>query len=582
MSLSSSRVASSKRALAYLPAILTLLLLTFVCFFRLNHPPLIDLVDEGLYASAARHMVESGDWITPHVSSSVFLEKPPLMFWAEASFIRIFGATPMAARLPSALAAFLTSLALYYWARRKGIPGVGWLAAAVYAVCPLVAIGLARLAMLDSMLTLWLTLAMIGWIEGYGGDRRGYFLMAAAMGLAVMTKGLIGIVLPSVAFLAWLTVRRDWAALRNVPWLAATALFLLIVLPWHLAAWKANGNFFLREYVVHQQVQRFLGQDFGHNKPFWYQVPVLIEGMFPWSAFVPVAWWLAIRRGRRSDKRSLDCSLAMWAVAAAMIFVFFSLSVSKLPNYLLPALPALALLCAARLNALSRERRKLSRLEPAIVGLCGAALGGLSLAVGILGWRWRAAPLDPSAIAKAVGKFFNWKERSESVDILWQKLAPITEFAPLWIALGVVLLTVSILIVASRRDARRIFVCGMLMNLSLIVLIVHVLVPAWAKREIEPVNKLAQLAAPALNQGEVLFLYRLHPPRTSVRYLLGHETQILDTASPEFLQSALTNSGRGYVLTTTDAHLSLSAGTLQPVATESHWQLWRYDQDAPP
>jgi len=569
---------SRKGPLAYLPLALTFLLIALVCLFHLNRLPLIDLVDEGLYASAARHMVESGDWITPRVASTAFLEKPPLMFWTQAVFIRIFGATPMAARLPSALAALLTSVALYGWARRRGVADVGWLAAAVYALCPLVAIGLARIAMLDSLLALWLTLATIGWIEGYAGERRAYLLVAVAMGLAVMTKGLIGFALPSLAFFVWLTVRRDWRALRHIPWLTVTAIFLLIVLPWHLAAWKVNGNFFLRENILHHQLQRFLGQDFGHNRPFWYYVPVLIEGMFPWSAFVPLACWHVFRRAGRGDNRSMDCALAMWAVWAAVIFIFFSLSVSKLPNYLLPAFPALAVVCSARLEAIAKSGWRLSRLEPAIIGSCGGLFGALALTIGVLGWQWRSSSGAPSATAKALGRFVNWKEQTDSVDVLWQKLAPLTESAPLWIALGVLLLMVSILVAASWRDVRRVVVCAVLTNLSLVIVIVHLLAPAWARREIVPVNNLAQLTAPGLAGREMLILYRLHPNRVSVRYLLGHEDQIVETASPEFLERSMTNSGRGYILTTSDVRLPFSEGVLHPVTTDEYWRLWRYER----
>lgn len=283
----------------------------FIFFFGLNTLPLIDLIDEGLYANTARQLLDSGDWLTPRFGQNLFLDKPPLTFWCQAVLIRLLGASPVAARLPSAIAASLTTLALFGWARRKGLIRVAWLAAVIYALCPLVAVGLARVAMVDSLLTLWLTLAIIGWIEGYGGNRKGYLLMAVAMGFAVMTKGVIGFLLPCMTAAIFLLVRRDWGELRRVPWASALAAFMLLALPWHLAQWWINGDLFLREYLMHGQVQRFLGQDFEHNRPFWNYIPVPAAAMFPWTAFMPLAWCRALR-AIRGERQSLSLMMAMW------------------------------------------------------------------------------------------------------------------------------------------------------------------------------------------------------------------------------------------------------------------------------
>jgi 4-amino-4-deoxy-L-arabinose transferase len=124
-----------------------------------------------------------------------------------------------------------------------------------------------------------------------------------------------------------------------VPWGAALALFLALTLPWHLAVWWANGDLFLHEYIVRRHIRRFLGRDFGHNEPFWYYLPLLVSNMFPWSVLVPVAWWKGLRRARQAERQSLESMMAMWALWALVVVAFFSLSTSKLPNYILPALP---------------------------------------------------------------------------------------------------------------------------------------------------------------------------------------------------------------------------------------------------
>lgn len=557
--------------------ILMSFILWFVCFFGLNTVALIDLVDEGLYANAARQMIDSGDWVTPRFGPNALMDKPPLTFWCQAFFIRLLGATPLSARLPSAIAAVLTALTLWYWARNEGMMRVGLLGAVLYALCPLVALGLARVAMVDSLLTLWFTLAVVGWIEGYGGSRKGYLLMAAAMGLAVMTKGAIGFLLPALGFSIWLFIRRDWAALLNVPWAASVTIFLLLTLPWHLAVWWSNGNQFLREYFVHQHIQRFLGQDFGHNGPFWYYIPVLILCMFPWSAFVPIAWWQGLR-GWCSERRSLNCKLAMWGLWAVVVVLFFSVSTSKLPGYVLPALPALVLLSAWRLDSRSRVRHRLAALESAILSSLGSLLGLLLLTLGVLGWQWRTPPSSPSWLAKWLGALFNWKEQAESIALLWRRLALVTEFAPYLITLGVLLLLTSIMVLACWRNTSKTLISAISMSLSLIVLTVHFVLPAWNDYEATPLNTLGQRTLPALQRGEPLVIYALHPQRISLHYMLGHENQIFETFSPDSLQSVLIDAGHGYILTTKDTGLPSSSGTFQQEAIAGQWALWHYDK----
>lgn len=430
---------------------------------------------------------------------------------------------------------------------------------------------------MDSLLTLLFTLAVIGWVEGYVGNRKGYLLMAAAMGLATMTKGLIGFLLPSLAFSLWLIIRRDRRALSGVPWVAAISIFLLLVLPWHLAAWFANGSYFFQEYIVRQHVTRFLGQDFAHAQPFWYFLPVLVLAMIPWSAFLPIAWWQSLRAWR-SERQSLSCAMAMWAVWAVVVVLFFSVSRSKLPGYIFPALPALALLVAWRLDSIWQTKRGLSSWESASLSVAGSVLGGVFLVVGLSGWHWRSQPSAPTWLAKSLGALFNWKEQSQSVDLLWRKLAPITELAPYWIALGALLLIGSALILFFWRNPSRTVVSAMCLSLALIIVSAHFLMPAWSRSDAAPIIELGRRTLPALQRGEPVVLYALHPRRLSLRYLLGHHRQVIETFSPEILQSVLNGAADGYVLTSRSTALPSLRGTVHPEATAGEWTLWRYQR----
>jgi 4-amino-4-deoxy-L-arabinose transferase-like glycosyltransferase len=578
----SQRFAPRRAALAIFrhpsaPVVLMTLILLFVCFFGLGRLALIDQVDEGLYASTARRMIESGDWVTPRFGQDVFLDKPPLSFWCQALFISLLGPTPLAARLPSALSAFLTALALYCWARRKGLVRAGWLAAVLYVLCPLVALGLARVAMVDSLLTLWLTLAVMGLIEGYGGDRRGYLLTAASAALAVMTKGAIGFLLPCLTFGLWLIVRRDWGALKLVPWGPSLAVFLLLTLPWHLLVWWANGDLFLQEYIVRRHVRRFLGQDFGHNEPFWYYLPLLVSNMFPWSVLVPVAWWKALGRAREGERHSLDSAMGLWALWAVIVIAFFSLSRSKLPNYILPALPALMLLLAWRLDAIWEMRRGLKAWESAALAISGGLLGLVWLAIGLAGWRWRTTPAQPPALAQRLGALFSWKS-AEGTEMLWLKLTAITGPALYWTALGALVMLASLLVLAYWRSVRRTVALGVAVSIAFILLVVHIVLPAWSRYDVVPLTALGARTLPALERGEPLVMYALHPKRPSLHYMLGHDEQTVETFSPETLQSVLERAGHGYVLTTSAATLPQLPGAFQQEATAGQWTLWRYDR----
>src|SRR6185503_9338903 len=573
-----SRTPAPRFVRAHMLSIGMVLLLALVCFVGLNRFALIDLVDEGIYASIARQMLDSGDWITPRYGETIFFYKPPLTYWLQALFIYFLGATPLAARLPSAIAAFLTAMAIYGWACRRNALHVGQFAAVIYVCCPLVAFGLARIAMMDSLVTLFFTLAVIGWIEGYSGDRKGYILMAVGMGLATMTKGLIGFLLPGGAFALWVLWRRDFEELRRVPWAGVLITFLLLVLPWHLAAWRVHGNWFVTEYVGRQHFQRFLGRDFAHQNPFWYFVPVMLVSMFPWGGLIPIAWWRGLRAGR-SDRQSLECAMSMWALWAGFVFVFFSLSISKLPNYILPALPAFSILIGWRLNGLWKHKRAFSAVEFVSLWLQGLIIGGLVFVAGLTAYQGRSHPESPSLIARTLGRFFNWHEQSQSVELLWKKLEVLTDLAPYWIALGAILLVGSLVIIISWRRVASAFAVSLIVSLTLILFVTQVGFPRWSARSAAPLNDLGMRTLPALQNDEPLVMYAIRPKHPSLRYLLGHSERVFETFSPETLQSVLNDVGRGYVLTSAETPLPVLPGKFQQEAVADRWILWRYERE---
>ena len=544
--------------LTRLPLISLLAVLWLSCFSGLSKSALLDLVDEGFYASISRQMLETGDWITPRVGVEVFLGKPPLLYWAQALFIRLLGPTVLAARLPSALAVAITSLILCFWLRRRGHERAGWLAAIFYALCPL-AIGMSHIAMTDALLTLWLTVAIIGAIEGYSGKRAGYLLMALGAGLATLTKGPIGFLLPGATFGLWLIWKRDLKELRQPIWLLAALLFAAIVLPWHLAAWRANGDFFLREYFWQHHVQRLIGRAFGNERPFWFYVPVLICASFPFIAFVPRAWWKEITKAW--DRKDESNYTAMWALWAALVLLFFSLSASKVSNYILPALPALAVLVGLHVAELLKERRGLGRMEGFTIGLFGMLIGLVLVSCGVLGLQWRDAPSPVPYSARLLSGTIGWQSGPMNDAQVWYRLSPFTVLAPHTLTFGLLLLTATVLILLWRRNMVRVVSTATALCLCLAVTFAHFAMPAWSRFDLEPLWELAEAAGPSVQAGEPLILYGFHPRRASVRYLLGHADLITETTDAPALQQVTGEYPRGHILAIAGSPLPAFAGS---------------------
>ena len=561
--------------LNHLPLISLFAVLWVSCFSGLSRFALVDLVDEGLYSTISRRMLETGDWITPCAGAQVYLGKPPLFYWTQALFIRLLGPTVLAARLPSALAVAATSLILWFWMKKRGREGAGWLAAIFYALCPLT-MGLARIAMTDALLTLWLTVAIIGSIEGYGGNRQGYLVMALGAGLATMTKGPIGFLLPGATFVLWLIWKRDLKELRKPVFLLGMALFLALVLPWHLAVWRANGDYFLKEYFWQNHVQRVIGRAFGHERPFWFYVPVLICSSFPFIAFMPHAWWGEIKNvWGKADGSDFT---GIWALWAPFTLFFFSLSESKLSSYILPVLPALAVLVALRVSRLLRERRGMTRIEAFLTGLFGLVISLGVLSCGVLGLLWRGQPSPVPYSAKLLSGTIGWQSIPLNDARVWYRLSPFIVLAPHTLIVGSLLLASTALMLWWRRNLVRVVSIAATLCLSAAVMFGHFAMPAWSRFDIEPLWELAERTRPLLQQGEPLVLYGIHPARTSVRFLLGHPDLITETTDSPVLYQVVAQHPRGSILTIDGNPLPAVNASVHVERKTGHWVLWRFER----
>ncbi len=306
--------------------------------------------DEGANAEAAREMLAERSWISPTLGGAPRFAKPAFVYWLMAGAYAALGVGETAARLPSAVAALLLVLVQYAFARWALGPEVAWRAALVLLLSiEYVAIG--RMALTDATLALWTTAAAYGFLRGWlGAPPRGrwYALAWIAAGLAVLTKGPVGLLVPLGGILAYLALAGGLRQAWREAWpLRGLGLLLLVAAPWYLAMFWLHGW----DYAARargETLGRVLRPVTGPGGTALFYLPVLLVGFFPWSAFLPEAVVGALRearaRARQNRAAAVSVFAAAWLVAG---LVLFSLAQTRLPHYVLPLFPGAALLVAA-------------------------------------------------------------------------------------------------------------------------------------------------------------------------------------------------------------------------------------------
>jgi 4-amino-4-deoxy-L-arabinose transferase-like glycosyltransferase len=352
------------------PVLFALLLVFALSWFgTLEYRKLIK-PDEGRYAEIAREMAITGDWVTPRLNGIKYFEKPPLQYWMTAATFNAFGLNEWTARLWSGLTGFAGVLLAAFAGRRLFGATAGVLAGMALGTSLWYLI-IGHLNTLDMGVTFFLEAALCAFLFAQGSPRaspqeRRWMLAAwAAMALAVLSKGLAGLVLPAFVLLAYCAIERSAESLKRMHFALGVPLFLAIAAPWFIAVSIANPEF-PRFFFLHEHFERFLTRAHGRYQPWWYFVPILMVGLLPWTTFAIQA---AVSAWRQPAQNGFNARrfLVVWAVA---ILVFFSASSSKLPSYILPVFPALALLTG---DWLARCRAPALRWHIVVVGLISMA-----------------------------------------------------------------------------------------------------------------------------------------------------------------------------------------------------------------
>jgi 4-amino-4-deoxy-L-arabinose transferase-like glycosyltransferase len=363
------------------------LAILLLCFVAATATRVLAVPDEGRYAEVAREMLRSGDFVTPRLDGVPFLDKPPLFYWLEAGAFAAFGVHVWSARLVPALLGFACCALLYAAGARLYGRRAGLLGAVVLAASPL-HFGGSQYVNHDLAVATWISAALLAFAVGdrREGSGRTRWLLAgyAAMGLAVLTKGLIGIVLPLGAVGVWVAVAGRWREVPRYLLPAGLALVAVIAVPWHVVAHGRNPDLLHYLYVV-QHFQRFAGTGFNNpGGPAFYPA-VVAAGLLPWTPLLPGAIaraWRTFRRDRREGRT--DLLLLAWP---AVVLVFFSIPQSKIAGYALPVVPPLALLVGRELDLVLRgdgTGRRALQIAAGGMALLALALAATPLAAGRL------------------------------------------------------------------------------------------------------------------------------------------------------------------------------------------------------
>lgn len=319
--------------------ILAILCVAFFLFFlNIGGPGLFD-VDEAVFAESAREMVETGDWITPHYNNVNRYDKPVLFYWLISSAYHIFGVSEFAARFWSALLGTGLVMVIYFFVRPFCGKRQAILSALILSTS-LEVIILSHAAITDMTLTFFIAICLVCFYIGYRDDRHRkwwYWGGYISSGLAVLTKGPVGIVVPGLIIFFFLLYMKDLKqGLKEMKLLSGMVIFFCVAAPWYIVETWINGWEYIDAFFIKHNITRYTGVISGHSGPVYYFIPVIFLTFFPWSIFIPQS----IRRSFISKNPILPFA-AIWFL---VIFIFFSISRTKLPGYIAPLSPAVAIL----------------------------------------------------------------------------------------------------------------------------------------------------------------------------------------------------------------------------------------------
>ncbi len=337
-------------------------------------------IDEGMNAAIARTMLSTGEWITPTFNGQAFLDKPPLFNWMTAASFSVFGLSEFAARLPSALCGLGTVL-LTFLIGRKVYSATSAALASIILATSLYFLALARVVQYDVPFTFFTTLVMYFYVAASSADRIRLpsIGICAAAAFAVLIKGPLGVVIPGLAIAGHLLLTRGLSMIPRLLNPVAILVFVLIAAPWYVLMERANPGY-LHYFILQQHVANLLGSASTavarHPEPFYFYLAAMVLALLPWSLTLPQSIYGALKN-RESEGNNMSLFFVIWVLGTLLLL---SVAASKLSNYVLPILPAAALILGrywARLLSMYASRRKPDLVV--VLGIAAVVLGTLAI-----------------------------------------------------------------------------------------------------------------------------------------------------------------------------------------------------------
>jgi len=315
----------------------------FLFFYGLGDMTLTD-PDETFYAESAKEMTEANDWVTPMMLGKPQFEKPVFYYWLIMISYKVFGVNEFAARFPSACFGLIGVIGMFFLGRAIFSPLCGLMAGLITATS-IEYLVLARACVTDMVLAVFILYAFLFFILARVNlKKRYYFLSSVMVALAVLTKGPVGLFIPVVVIGAYLFTGGRWRSFKEIPVLTCAIAFLIISLPWYIIVAKLHGSAFFDEFFGFHNFVRFIQPEHTSGiSPFFY-IPVIFGGFFPWSAFLPLGVWAMYRSDNFISRfPGYKLFLGLWFLT---VFIFFSVSQTKLVTYIFPLFPVLSVVTA--------------------------------------------------------------------------------------------------------------------------------------------------------------------------------------------------------------------------------------------
>jgi len=371
-----------------------------IIFLNLGRVPLLD-PDEPVYAETPKEMLIFNDFVSPRIFGEYWYDKPPMYYWLVAGSYKVFGINEFATRFPSGVMAIACVLMIYLSGRRLFNERAGMIGALVL-VTSIEFFYLGKAGVTDMTLLFFLSASLLAFIE------KKYYWAYLFAGLATVTKGPIGLLLPGAIVFPYILVTRKWSYLKEMKIPSGLLLYALVALPWNIAMYQLHGSAFIDTFFGYHNITRFTSPEHAEGVLWYYYIPVLLVGFFPWTAIMLQSLWASLTKS--TEDFSTLVFLNIWAI---VIFVFFSISQTKLVSYILPVYPPLAMIVGWYIDRLWTNSREMRCNSWAItLGILvmlftyGLFLGLQNMPILVHGIYLSAAIFIIMGVAVA---YFNWK-----------------------------------------------------------------------------------------------------------------------------------------------------------------------------